>query len=238
MGMTIIRHDNQYRRLGETSRWYSGKELAGEDWKGIVPQRVVVDGAEETYHLALQWDWHSTRDTAGQTRQRLGMHVARVDTLQALRSEASQLEMSDLRLMSVPPAARKEKISPLQEAVPYPYDTATAETPLFLYFELYHLGRSDQGQTRYTVTYEARRQTRKGFFGRLFGSDTRTEVTSATAEYSGRKRRTEEYLQLDLEADPERPQPTWITVQVTDNVTGNAIERTLSLTLTPSEKGP
>jgi len=237
MNMSIIRHDSEYRRLDQTSKWYSVKKLVSKNWERIVPQRAAVNGAEGTYHLALQWDWYSTRDAAGQAGQKLGTHVARVDTLQALRSETPHLEMSDLRLMSVPPGARKEETLPLQKAVPYPYDTASTETPLFLYFELYHLGQSDQGQTRYTVTYETSRETRKGFFGRLFGGDTRTEVTSASAEYRGQRRRTKEYLQLDLEADLERPQPTQITVRVTDNVAGDETERTLSLTLTPSEEG-
>jgi GWxTD domain-containing protein len=237
VGMTIVRHDSQYRRLDQVSRGYTGDQIVGDGWEGTVPQRMVVNGVRDTYHLSLQWDWHSREKPRRPAGQRLGMFVARVDTLQSLRAEASELEMSDLRLMSVPPSARDERGSILQKTVPYPYDTVPAQTPLFLYFEIYHLGQSEQGQTRYTVTYEARRQTRKGFLGRLFGDDTQTEVTSTTAEYTGRKRRTEEYLQLDLETDPKRPQPTQVTVRVTDNVTGNEIERSISLTLTPSEGG-
>lgn len=234
MGMSIVRHDTLYRRLDETSRWYSGEQLASEAWDGTVPQRMVVSGEEETYHLSLQWDWYSTRDTSVQVNQKLDTHVARADTLRALRSVTSKLEVSDLQLMSVPPTVRDEARPSLHEIVPYPYDTATTETPLFLYFELYHLGQSPQGRTRYTVTYEASRQTRKGFLGRLFGSDTETEVTSASTEYTGQKRRTKEYLQLDLEGAPDRSQPTQITVQVVDDVTGQQVERSLLLTLTPS----
>lgn len=235
MRMSIIRHDTRYRRLNRTSRWYTGRQLVNEGWEGIGPQRTVVDGAEGRYHLSLQWDWYPTGYASVQEGQPPGIRVARVDTLRPLQPRASTLEMSDLRLMSVPPTARDEGGLPLQKTVPYPYDTVTSGTPLFLYFELYHLSRSAQGRTRYTVTYEASRKTRKGFLGRLFGSDTRAEVTSATAEYTGQKRRIEEYLQLDLGEDPDRPQPTRITVRVTDNVTGEEAERTLLLTLTPSE---
>jgi GWxTD domain-containing protein len=241
--VSAFRYDERYRQKAEqTATHVLSPEVHSRTEK---THRITLPGKEDlagqdSYHVAVQWDLYP--DSGGVSREKetglVKSQVARIDSLRALRAVSSQLEMSDLRLMSVPPAARKKKISPLQEAVPYPYDTATTETPLFLYFELYHLGQTNQGQTRYTVTYEARRRTRKGFFGRLFGSDTRTEVTSATAEYSGQKRRTEEYLQLGLEADPERPQSTRITVQVTDNVTGNAIERTLSLTLTPSEAVP
>ena len=235
--MTIVRHGSQYRRLGQVSRVYSGDQIMGDGWEGTAPQRTVVNGGRDTHHFSLQWDWHSRGEPGRPAGQRLGMFAARVDTLEPIRAEASELEMSDLRLMSVPPSARDEGGSILQKTVPYPYDTVPPQTPLFLYFEIYHLDQSVQGQTRYTVTYEARRQTRKGFLGRLFGDDTQTEVTSTTADYTGRKRRTEEYLQLDLEADPERPQPTQVTVRVTDNVTGNEIERSLSLTMTPSEGG-
>jgi GWxTD domain-containing protein len=235
--MTIVRHGSQYRRLGQASRGYSGDQIIGDGWEGTAPQRTVMNGGRDTHHLSLQWDWRSREKPRRPAGQRLGMFAARVDTLQPLRADASELEMSDLRLMSVPPSVRDEGGSILQKTVPYPYDTVPPQTPLFLYFEIYHLGQSAQGQTRYTVTYEARRQTRKGFLGRLFGDDTQTEVTSTTAEYTGRKRRTEEYLQLDLEADPKRPQSTQVTVRVTDNVTGNEIERSISLTLTPSEGG-
>ena len=240
--VSAFRYDERYRqRAKQTETHVLSPEVHSRTGK---THRITLPGEEDlagqdSYHVAVQWDLYP--DSGGVSREKetgsVKSQVGRIDSLRALRAVSSQLEMSDLRLMSAPPGAQEEKISSLQKVVPYPYDTVTTETPLFLYFELYHLGRTNQGQTRYTVTYEARRQTRKGFLGRLFGDDTQTEVTSTTAEYTGRKRRTEEYLQLDLETDPKRPQPTQVTVRVTDNVTGNEIERSLALTLTPSEGG-
>jgi hypothetical protein len=96
---------------------------------------------------------------------------------------------------------------------------------------VYNLEQGANERTRYTVSYETRRQVEKRRFLGLFGGE-EEETTAATSTYRGRNTRTQESILLDTEGlgqDP--PKPVTITVRVTDEISGEQVERDLTIDL-------
>jgi hypothetical protein len=188
--------------------------------------------------VAFQWDLYSGSPPDSSTVR--GRQIRRIDTLRALSGDPSRLEMSDLRPMMLPEGDVEETDRILEAATPYPFRSVPAGTPLLLSFEVYHLAYGKQDRTQYTVEYELlRREERGGLLG-LFLDDRETR-TSTASTYSGASRRTDEYILLDWGSDPpEEPQPVTVTVRVTDEATGQVVERNISFRLLPpdtSEEG-
>lgn len=186
-----------------------------------------------TFHLGLQWSQFSaTTSRTGdvQLGSRLRYASQRTDSLRALRAGGSELEMSDLRLMMTPgPSA------PIAEAVSFPFDTITHDTPLLVYFEVYHLMFDADDLAQYTVTYEVEGRTPSGWT-RLFRDDA-TQQTSTEAEYSSTSRRSQEYIYLDLtQMKQSRTQDVRVTVRVTDTVSGVSKTRTADLRLVGTDE--
>jgi hypothetical protein len=229
--VSAVRYDDRYRRVGTQTVSYRVTQPAERPRAADTKRHIALEGGGRPYHVAVQWDLHTSPDatTSNEASRR---QVVRIDSLTALHSDASQLEMSDLQLMTIPGKA-KGGGPQIDQAVPHPYDSVSVDKPILLYFEIYHLQKGADGRTEYTVTYESTQRTRKGFFGRLFGEDVDEEVTSASSEYAGSRRSTREYIQLDLGGRPDRKQETEVTVRVRDNVTGQQMERTVELTLVP-----
>lgn len=239
--VSATRYDADYRRVGQrTEQYTTGRdERHAGTWPG--PAQTVLSGAQGPYHLALRWDVYGRQADKTRGEQR-GQRVVRVDSLRSLRADPSRLEVSDLQLMALPGTSNDEPRkgpSVIEEAVPYPYPRANPRTPLLLYFEVYHLQKQGpQGQTRYTITYEIEREEEKGFFGRLFGGGD-DEITSTSIERSGRQARTQEYIMLDLESlgdEDDGTKQTRIVVRVADQATGEQVERSVALTLTPQDE--
>ena len=183
--------------------------------------RVTV-GAGESFQLDAQWNqYEAVSENQFQAGASVGCHIYRSDTLQAFSTDASKLLLSDLRPMVVPGRDAFD----ISEALPYPFAGLTPNTPLVLYFEVYHLAFGDEDRTRYTVEYEVERETEEGLFVRLFrGSD--AQRTALRATYEGSTRTAEEHIVLDFDA--------WdgdgvlsITVRVTDEITGQTDARTI-----------
>ena len=186
-----------------------------------------------TFHLGLQWSQFGTT-TSGTGDVQLGSRLRyasqRADSLRALRAHGSELEMSDLRLMMTSgPSA------PIAEAVSFPFDTITHDTPLLVYFEVYHLMFDNDDLAQYTVAYEVEGRTPSGWT-RLFRDDA-TQQTSTEAEYSSTSRRSQEYIYLDLtQMKQSRTQDVRVTVRVTDTVSGASRTRTADLRLVGTDE--
>ncbi len=180
----------------------------------IEPQTLTVRGDTGHYSLAVQWDAYWARPDEADSTRRLGPKLKtgtlRIDSLRALSPDPDRLEMSDLKPLFV-----ADTDAPIEAAPPYPGAATLPKTPLALYFEVYHLAPADDGQTHYTIAYEVTYDER--------GEEVRT---AASTRYSGEGQTAREIIHLDL--IPERMGPFRITVQVTDESTGRAVERTLS----------
>jgi hypothetical protein len=150
----------------------------------------------------------------------------RADTLHALSSDEQVLEMSDLKPMAVLDTEQATDAEAMIEAaVLYPFGTIQPSTPLFLYFEVYHLTFDANDRTRYSVAYEMTRRAD----GRLFRKDKEDRIAAAT-EYTGSSRTATEYILLDMAAW-EGTGTLDITVRITDMVTRRQVERSLPFTL-------
>ena len=225
--LTVAQQTSEYRsRRRETKHHLVHLPEAARAGDAVIAaQSFVARGDTGRYHLALQWDarWAYREDQGLRPGPKLKIGSYRVDTLQALTSDPGRLEMSDLEPLLVEAGA-----PPLEAALmsPYPNAAVTPETPLALYFEVYHLNFGAGDQTRYTVAYEVARQERQGGLKRLFGGRSEKR-TSAETEYTGETRTAHETILLDLGAW-KRPGEVEITVRVTDETTGQTAERSLS----------
>lgn len=193
------------------------------------------DGAPADSHwVALEWTQRAI-GTDGQP----GFYVHASDkTLgpqPALSADPGGLEMSDVRLVSMP---EEGTTLPESEAATrrrtVPFGRIKADGPIVLNFEVYHLAFGPEDRTRYTVEYTADYETEAGGLAGLFGA-TEQQSTSTSSTYRGSERRTSEYNLLELSEMEglSGPTPVTITVRVTDEVTGRSAERSISFTLVP-----
>lgn len=200
----------------------------------LEPSTFVVGEADTTFHVGLQWEQYAMRqDDEDETNlgSVLRRHTGRYDTLRALNDDPATLEMSDLKLLSVPDVHDTASLLS-DDPVPQPFDEVSAATPIALNFEVYHLHFNEQEQSRYRVSYELRRTTDEGLFD-LFGSDDEERVVTTTTTTAG-SRRVEETILIELDVlDIEEPTPIEIAVRIEDEVTGQEVERNIELTLRP-----
>jgi len=154
--------------------------------------------------------------------------TVRADSLRPLDPSGERLEMSDVRRM----ISRSENP---EGAVAFPFSTFSPETPLVLYFEVYHLTYGADDQTKYTVAYDIERRSRRGW-RRLVGAAD-TEKTTTEVTHSDRQRRSEEFIAIDLSTlrQPEL-QDLRVTVRFTDTVTGDTVARTQAVRLVGTNK--
>jgi hypothetical protein len=196
---------------------------------------LVFDGLVVRARVDLEW----IQQPIG-TEGALGpvARITRRDTTiqSALAAGPSRLEMSDVRLLSVPddglplPASEAEA-----RRRTIPFQKVAAGPALALAFEVYHLTFSASDRTRYTVEYAITRTQGAGGIAGFFGGE-QTDATATTSTYEGPSRRTEEYILLDLATgvNLERPIDVTVTVRVTDEVSGQTVERPVAFTLVPS----
>lgn len=166
----------------------------------------------------LQWDQFGANQTDNPRPQEHVARAVQIDTVEALGPDTSALQVSDLQPVLVPREDRKA--GSWENELPYPFDAITLESPLALYFEVYHLSLGSDDRTRYTVEYKVQEQG-----GAL--SEIEDWGTAVESEASGTSRTAEEYILLDLQDwDVDREKIT-IAVQVTDENTGSRVVREL-----------
>lgn len=228
---TVVQQDDAYHERVVNYHRTLLRDLDADD-AALPPQTYVARGDTGLYHLALQWDQYIVTLRADDEPIVLGMRAKagtfRADSLQALSPDEQVLEMSDLKPMTVPEAAQEAAADRADAGMLYPFETLEKHTPLRLYFELYHLAFGPDDQTRYTVAYEVR-PVKKGGLLRFLGGR-QDEGMAAQTQYTGSSRTAQEQIVLDFEAW-EGYGALQITVRVTDEVTGQHVERALPLTL-------
>ncbi len=232
--LTAVEYSPDYSRRTMRGKWYNTASASGQQGL-VVPSVFSIESGSDTYHLGLQWEQY-TADLDGnriQLGNQLRIATRRVDTLAALNAAPDRLEMSDLKpLLS---NGAYEATTSAEDASPYPFDRIGAEASLLLYFELYHLGFSSDDRTRYTVEYDVMRRTERGRLTRLFRGD-KEERTTASTTYEGDSRTAKEQILIDL-SDWENTNPgqLTVTVRVTDEATGQQVERAIDFEITPRQ---
>lgn len=237
---SAVQYDARRRTRQRISRQYRINTTAEDRQRLIVPPPVTFRGTTERHHVSLQWEqyelWQqdSTSVGGGSIGQKRRLATARADSLAPLRAEG-RVEMSDVKVLTLPDTSARSLATLTEQASPYPFRTLSADTPLLLSFEVYHLSFGADDRTRYTISYEAKGKTKRGWTNLFRGTDTRRTSTEMTME--GTSRRTEETIRLDLsQIERDEPQDVRVTVRVTDEVTGKTVSRDVEFMLRPREK--
>lgn len=223
---TAVQRGREYTRTRQQSRRY----VRRVDEEGLQAWALPVEGASGTYHLHLQLDQYEVEDASQGSEVRrgelVGRSTARLDSIEALEAEENGLLMSDLLPGLVPQQGNQgEEAAAGMALSPYPFPSLDPSMDPVLYFEVYGLAYGADERTRMRVSYEVERRTEGGAF-RLFRDQRERTRTETTRE--GRSRKMVEYIELDL-GDLEGADQVRITVQVTDLVTDQSVERTLTL---------
>lgn len=204
----------------------------------LVPSAARFSGTTSNpYHLRFRWAqhrlWQSEDGSVAGLGPKRRVTFARVDSLRPLHADGRHLEMSDLKVLTLPDTSAATLTNPPEHGHPYPFRAITSDMPLALMFEVYHLTFGDDDQTRYTLSYEVEGETRRGWTRLFRGQETQRTRTEMTVE--GTARRSEETILLDLsEIDQEEEQSIRVTVRVTDEVTGETRSRTADFVLDAS----
>ena len=228
--LTASQKAPDYQTRIVNQKHYRLTDVGGSD--RTIPARTfaTTEGDSTLYHLSVQWDQFAIAADGGQAHvgPKLKVGTMRRDSLRALTADARILEMSDLRPMVVPEGASGAST---KSAIPYPFKTVTPETPLMLYFEVYHLPFGANDRTRYTVEYEVQRRTDRGALVDLFRSDDE-ESTTVTTTNDGTSRTAKEYIMLDLAAwEVDGTSDITVNVRVTDERSGQSVERSVDFEL-------
>jgi GWxTD domain-containing protein len=226
---TAIQKTPDYRNRAVGRKQYRVTGI--ERGRGTIPARTFTTkrGDSTLYHLGLQWDQYLIDAENGERGPKVKVAATQQDSMRPLVSDESVLEMSDLKPMILPEEQR------IQSARPYPFRSVGTDTPLALYFEVYHLPFDADDRTRYTVEYEIEGRRNRGAIAELFTGDDEERTTVSTTR-EGSARTAEEYILLDLSKWEEETDLT-VTVRVTDEITGQEVTRSVDFRLrsTPDE---
>lgn len=237
---SAVNYDRRRRAQKRVHRRYEVAADPDTSRAGLAPQAVTLDGTSGLFHLGLQWEQYELweRDSSSAPKQSLGpkrrLATVRVDSMKPLRAQGPAVEMSDVKVMTLPDTNASTLARPLERAQPYPFRWLSTSRPLLLSFEIYHLTVGEDGQTRYTVAYEAEGETQGGGWRNPFRGP-ETQRTSTEMTLDGTERRTEETMLLDLsELSREELQDLEVTVRVTDEIGGTTVSRTVEFAFGPS----
>jgi GWxTD domain-containing protein len=231
--LSALQADAAQRLERRLTRRYRIDSARASGQSFVAPSLTFDSSSSARFHLRLQWTQYRLWDTPDSTQFGLGpkhrVAFTRVDSLKALRT-AGPLEMSDVEVMRLSDTTGAARARPRKHATPYPFRRLTADTPLLLAFELYHLTRGADDRTRYTLAYDVRGRTQRGWTRLVRGQDTQRTRTETTVE--GTRRRTNETILLDLsELVRDEAQTVQVTVRVTDEVADTTQARTVEFEL-------
>jgi hypothetical protein len=195
----------------------------------LEPQTLSLRGDSGLYHLAIQWRGATNSSRGVSTAEHdippHGMTTMRIDSVEALTNDETVLEVSDLVVV------RDQTHSTVSSRLlahgarrPIPSNGITAQDTVSLYFEVYHLAFGSDDRTHYSLEYEVSHLRRGGLL-KLFRMEHRR--TAARTTVTGRSRRTSELIAIPT--DEWVPGRVTLTVRVTDEFTGQQVERSTSL---------
>lgn len=223
--MVLNRHSEDYRERTLSAINYLAADLP--EGSAAPVQTLDIIGMTTPFHLSVQWDQFLVKidEATGEVGPGVYLQTGtkRLDGLTPLRSDPQVLEMSDLKPIHLDENTALLMQDPEAEdaaQTPYPFATLTPETPLGLYFEIYHLAFGDDDQTHYTIEYELVRDP----------DGRRVKLMSAQSPYTGASRKAEEFIALDL-SEIGSARAIEIVVRVTDDTTGQTVERAVPFTL-------
>ena len=217
--LTTVQMGPGYDRRNIVARSIQITDLPSGSNAVIPVQQTVVRGDTGLYHVALQWDLHRVIRAPGEqysAGERLRVGVRHVDSLSALNGSGTTLEMSDLKPITMVPHAESGG-----RLVPYPYRQVAADTPLGLYFEVYHLRFGEGDSTRYSVTYR---------IAHRMDVDRPHAPTSVTTTHTGTQSAAHQEMLLDL-SDWNAVGPVTITVTVRDLTIRRNVVRSIDFDL-------
>jgi GWxTD domain-containing protein len=186
--------------------------------------------AEES-NAALQTAWHGQYS---QKEKLLKLTGFRTQLQKALRLEGTPLLISDLQLAgqitidSENPTPHKGNLF----IEPYPYERVDQGQLLYLYFEIYNLELSPEGEARYSIAYEAEDlKSKQSIWSKIksvFGSKPASRV-ELESEYTTDNPNPREWIAFDLKALSKGE--IKLTVTVTDLNSGTVAERSTTFEL-------
>lgn len=214
--VTVKMQQNRFFVSGQMESWLSGIG--------------VVENTDHSY-ASLRTIW---RNQFSQSSSLLKFTSFRTGLQKALSKDDSPLLMSDLQLSKHITAEAEHPTSNKGDLFvePYPFRRVNRQEPLFLYFEIYGLELSPEGQAQYRIAYEAEevktkrsilRKITSIFAGRKKG---RVEVES---EYTVATPNSREWIALDLKALSRGE--IKLKVKVTDVISGERAERDIRVEL-------
>lgn len=229
-----VRRSPDYRRETGQGRQYLAR--LGDEGRLPAPKTYTTQGDTGLFHLEFQVEDVIVQVENGSVARsgpvvRSATH--RFDSLRALNSDPSTLEMSDLTPLKVEDAA-----PPFDSTRVHPYAEFPIDRPLLLRFEIYHLSRDEQDQVQYTVHRRVDRRTERKDVRRLFTSEERQQTTVTTQTRGRRSNVEESFLLPPSDWKSETAQNIRVTIRVEDEVSGQSVRRTIDLNLVPPEEKP
>jgi GWxTD domain-containing protein len=209
------------------------EDIAMKSDTDVPVQTLRIKGSSPMFHVGIQWDQYLVLPNPDSLARPVKgppvkIGVFRSDSLYALSADPARLEMSDLVPQFVSDPSELLSSRGTRGMAPYPFDEITPESPLALVFEVYHLTLGRDDKTRYAVEYEILRRRDRG----IFRGDA-TDRTAVSTRYTGENRTSREYILVDL-SDWAQVGEIMLTVRVKDEVSGQAVERSLPFTVVPA----
>lgn len=238
MEVTVVQYDADHRRQEVLEQRHALQTRTAEGGEGLGVHTVHMPSTTEPYYLAAQWDQFAATATgealpAAQPPP-VRLHHWHSGALHALQADSSRLEMSDLKPVRL---SRDVPLTPLAAdsmGHPFPQRVLRPDSALVLYFEVYHLAFGAADRTRYRVTYEVEQQEGEPPLLRFWQEPPAPTRTAATTSFEGTERTAREMILMDLQ-EGARNGPLTVNVRVTDETTGQAVERSIRFDVREAE---
>lgn len=219
-----VQYDQRYERDSMRTVDYSlqPRLLDNPNSTIIAPGLSAEFGDQKTMHLALQWDQYAQEaGSMGLIRR----SIYRLDSLQALSSDPTVLEMSDLQITLVPSSPQTASLDELKVN---PFRYLGPGQGFGVYFEVYNLVFGEEDQAEYRVEYTFRQKAEDGGWTRLRDADD-VRTTATGGVYTSNSRRTREFVLVEPEqlSSVDGSRQLEFLVRVTDLTTSKTVQRSV-----------
>ncbi len=191
-----------------TSTFFRGREVHRQymvqDMREPVLQQLIIPLADTIRGMGIEWDLFGVQaDTSGTMEVTRYLATQTLTPRSVVPLQTDQLEMSDLLPV----------LKDTQQ--PYPFVTFTSDTPLGVYFEIYHLTPDTSGASSYEVTYTVR------------SDEAGEDQVAARYRVDVRDTRAQELVTLDLQPFRGKKKELLLIIRVRDRVAGTEVQRSL-----------